>query len=74
MIESGGMWLGVLDDIEEFTKEAELMPEPGDTVFLFTDGVTEYQDSTTEMFGLERLTAFMDAHGHLSPDDIINRL
>ncbi|MGX6603200.1 PP2C family protein-serine/threonine phosphatase [Micromonosporaceae bacterium Da 78-11] len=33
--------------------------EPGDTLVLYTDGITEARDSAGELFGLDRLTDFM---------------
>ena len=36
-------------------RENELMLNPGDTLYLYTDGVTEAINSSTEMFGRERM-------------------
>jgi serine phosphatase RsbU (regulator of sigma subunit) len=33
--------------------------EPGDTLVLYTDGITEARDREGELFGLDRLTAFI---------------
>ncbi len=33
--------------------------EPGDTLVLYTDGITEARDEAGNLFGLDRLTAFM---------------
>lgn len=43
-------------------REGELWLRPGDTLFLFTDGVTEAVDAREELFGEARLTAVLDAH------------
>jgi serine phosphatase RsbU (regulator of sigma subunit) len=32
---------------------------PGDTLVLYTDGITEARDAAGELFGLDRLSAFM---------------
>ena len=45
--------LGGWDDWQYVQQEIQL--EPGDTVFLYTDGVTEAADSTGKMYSLERL-------------------
>lgn len=37
----------------------ELMLEPGDTLVLYTDGITEARSADGELFGLERLSAFV---------------
>jgi predicted ATPase/serine phosphatase RsbU (regulator of sigma subunit)/tRNA A-37 threonylcarbamoyl transferase component Bud32 len=40
-VETGGAWVGVLDDIESVLKDDELVLERGDTLLLISDGVTE---------------------------------
>ena len=52
---SKGMALGVQRD-EEYTNAATRLGH-GDTVFLYTDGVTEAMDEERAMFGEERLVA-----------------
>lgn len=37
----------------------ELMLEPGDTLVLYTDGITEARSADGELFGLDRLSAFV---------------
>ncbi|WP_433833191.1 PP2C family protein-serine/threonine phosphatase [Actinoplanes sp. CA-015351] len=42
--------------------------EPGDSLVLYTDGITEARDASGELFGADRLAAFMlDALSHGSP-------
>ena len=50
---SGGVALGLLPDREYLSRRLEL--GPGDTLFAFTDGVTEMMDSLDEEFGDRRL-------------------
>ena len=50
---TGGVALGVMPGIEYQTHSVTL--EEGDTVILYTDGVTEAQNSNGEQYGLERL-------------------
>ena len=45
--------LGALDKTEYRSYEIQLVP--GDTVFLYTDGVTEAMNADNEEFGLERM-------------------
>lgn len=50
--------LGGMDGIPYRAHEMDL--EPGDTLFLYTDGVTEATDSAYELFGEDRLLASLD--------------
>jgi serine phosphatase RsbU (regulator of sigma subunit)/catechol 2,3-dioxygenase-like lactoylglutathione lyase family enzyme len=44
---------------------------PGDTLAVYTDGVTESPNTKGEQFGEERLTDALMRHRHLSPDAVI---
>ncbi len=50
-----GIALGLLPDFE--FEEGTATLEPGDTVLLYTDGVTEAENEKGEQFGMERLQA-----------------
>jgi phosphoserine phosphatase RsbU/P len=53
-LESIAYPLGVRDDLEVLSQKAQL--EPGDTLFLFSDGIVEARrQGTDEMFGFDRL-------------------
>ena len=43
--------------------------KPGDTLFLYTDGVTEATNSENKLFGDDRLLAVIRKGGELSPAD-----
>ncbi len=73
-IRSGGLWLGMEEDVEPFLKEKTLPLEPGDTVMLYTDGVTEFNDPDKNMYGFDRLKAFFGKNGALPPDQMLVRL
>ncbi len=49
-----GLPLGLFDD--KSAKEADLILDPGDLLFAFSDGITEAHDSGKREFGEERLT------------------
>lgn len=42
--------------------QCELQMEPGDRIFVYTDGVTEAANSQDELFGEERLQAYLNEH------------
>jgi sigma-B regulation protein RsbU (phosphoserine phosphatase) len=53
-----GTWLGLVDDILPVTRDRAHKVGVGDTIILFTDGITEAtKDHSTEQFGLDRLCA-----------------
>jgi CheY-like chemotaxis protein len=54
-IPSQHMPLGILEDHEFDSTPAHYQLEPGDRLFLYTDGIIETMDSSGEMFGEERL-------------------
>ncbi len=54
LIHAGGAMLGMIDDIYETIREHELFLETGDTIILYTDGVTETFKTDDEMYGIER--------------------
>ena len=54
--------------------QAEIMLEPGDSLFLYTDGVTEATDSQEELYGEERLMQLLNKNLGESPENIINQV
>ncbi|MEL7471812.1 MAG: PP2C family protein-serine/threonine phosphatase [Planctomycetota bacterium] len=66
--EAGALPLGVLDDIE--IDSADVVLEPGQSLVLYTDGITEAFSPDREEFGVERLDdAIRQASG--DPDGVI---
>jgi serine phosphatase RsbU (regulator of sigma subunit) len=61
-IKSGGLALGMTNDVAPFIKEKELDYAPGDTVVLYTDGIVEARGPGDEMYGFERLKNFVESH------------
>jgi serine phosphatase RsbU (regulator of sigma subunit) len=54
-MQTGGTWLALVPDVGSHTRDSTLELEPGDTMVLFTDGITEATGPGGEMFGLPRL-------------------
>ena len=50
---------------------SELHMNPGDTIFLYTDGVPEATNSSDTLYGMERLEEFMKANYTLSLEEML---
>src|SRR5205085_2675596 len=71
LVPSRGTWLGILDDIADYTTDTVVPIEEGDVVLLFTDGVTEATDAHNVMFGERNLELALAKFAHLSPAEIV---
>ena len=61
-----GLFLGFEPDISRFIDETKLKLEPGDTLVLYTDGVTDAVDERNQAFGIGRLCEAV-AQSHQEP-------
>ncbi len=52
-------------------KEYELQLEPGDKLFVYTDGVPEASNAEGELFGTERMLSALNAHASAPPKEIL---
>ena len=67
---TGGLAMGVMDGMDYGSRRIHL--EPGETLFLFTDGLTDAVNLQGELYGKERLDqTFMEAAA-LPPEGIID--
>ncbi len=66
---TGGMALGVMNDVKYQTKKTTL--RVGDGLFLYTDGVTEATDCNEHLFSDPRLNAFLQAVDGFAPVKLI---
>lgn len=55
-------------------RQNEITIAPGDRLFLYTDGVTEATNSSIELYGEERLSAFMNSHSGENAGEILHDL
>jgi serine phosphatase RsbU (regulator of sigma subunit) len=70
-IRGAGALLGVFDDAQ--LAEDELRLTPGDTLILYTDGVTEERDARSA-FGEEGIAAVLEGAAGASASEIVNRI
>ena len=64
--------LGVMNNIEY--AEEELTFEPGDTLYIYTDGVTEAMNTERELFTEERLLKALNLHPDLAPQGLLSAI
>jgi sigma-B regulation protein RsbU (phosphoserine phosphatase) len=67
-----GFPIGLEGDISPFVATREIRFDTGDTIVLYTDGVTEAESPEGELFGTERLCHSVRAHGHGSAEEIVH--
>ncbi len=71
-LETGGMIVGLFANA---TYDQETLTlDPGDTLVVFSDGVSEAQSASGEEFGEDRLLACLQACGNAAPADLRDRL
>ncbi|MDQ2920735.1 MAG: serine/threonine-protein phosphatase, partial [Acidobacteriota bacterium] len=69
-IAATGLPVGVFCS-ESFTVNRFHMSK-GDTLFLYTDGLSESLDGAGNEYGPERLAQLLNENNHLSPDSIVS--
>ncbi len=67
-----GLVLAGMEGINYKLQEFDLAK--GDRIFLYTDGVTEATDPDKQLYGEERLQAFLDAHQKDALQDVLSEL
>lgn len=71
-MEKGGMPLGVASELNNVNRSIEV--EQGDTLFLYTDGVTEAQSPDGKFYGMNRLEHFLMEAPAMSMDHLLDAL
>lgn len=62
-VETNGSWIGYADLMNEFPTNTVSL-NPGDILFLFTDGITEAKLNDGSQFDLTGLVKFLEKYGH----------
>lgn len=68
-IEATGLPLGMFCDEQFLICEVQL--EPGDTLFLYTDGLVEAQDEADHEYGKDRLLKILGKNRSLPPEELV---
>ena len=72
LLPSGGVPIGMFETAKHVESRVDLAP--GDLVVLYSDGITEAVDAKDEEFGMERLTALLEAGRDLPPNALKDRI
>ena len=67
-----GLVLAGMEDIPYMEQEMQL--EPGDRIFLYTDGVTEANDIDGKLYSEERLESFINSVKEEKAEDVLNAI
>ena len=70
-IRSGGIALGMIPDNSKILVEKEIPLEIGDSVVLYTDGITEAKSKTGEMYDVDHLSTSFQKHGYMPSSESI---
>lgn len=73
VLQSTSLPLGV-DPSAKFSNGSALTLDPGDLVFMFSDGIVEAHSGAGSLFGVGRALEVVRAHRHEPPDEIIAAL
>ncbi len=71
-LDADGMILGIRENV--IFEERQLQMESGDLLLLYTDGITEADDGSGQLFGNERLCKIMRSCHKESPQTIIDSI
>lgn len=75
VIRSGGIALGMVPDNSKLVQEIPLELTEGDTVLLYSDGITEAKNMNGEMFGLSRLQeSFQRYSAQYNPEGVAQHI
>ncbi len=68
LIRTRGIYLNFKKDISKATKNAEFSLDPGDVLVLYTDGLTEAENSDEKMLDLDGFVDIVKRHAHQEPE------
>ena len=69
---TGDMAMGIMEDFDYSSHRAQLAP--GDTFFVYTDGLTDAIDPEGKLFGREGLEQALDGAGKRTPEEMVNHI
>lgn len=73
-LDTSGFILGGLDDVDTLYENGSVQLQPGDRVFLYTDGVIESFNAANQFYGLDRLEKILRVTRGLDTSKVIPRI
>lgn len=74
LVETNGMWLGLMPEINDMLTVNYLTLNSGDVMILYSDGITEAADSNEKMFGEQNLINLLLKYGHKTSLEIRDKI
>jgi sigma-B regulation protein RsbU (phosphoserine phosphatase) len=71
-IDTSGLPIGIITEANY--ESVQMTYCPGDRFFLYSDGITECESPSGDMFGTERLRLFIDETRHLKISEVTRQL
>jgi serine phosphatase RsbU (regulator of sigma subunit) len=65
---------GAAEKFAELLEEQQVRLNPGDVIVLYTDGITEAMNASSDLFGESRLSGLIEEHGHLDSGELRERI
>jgi sigma-B regulation protein RsbU (phosphoserine phosphatase) len=72
LIKAEGLFLGVFEDM--LLQDRSRITKSGDRIVLYTDGLTEAENKSGEMYSMERLCDISQKLSHLKPDEFLDQV
>lgn len=76
-VECGGIALGLLSDsspFEPFIEEIKIPIKKGDHFFIYTDGLAEAINETSDGYGIQRIMKTLQIAGNAGPEHVVNSI
>lgn len=73
-IKSGGVILGMMENLEPYLEEKSINLQQGDKILLYTDGATEARSPDGDFYGLERLIKSFQSHANSPIKEAVHKV
>jgi sigma-B regulation protein RsbU (phosphoserine phosphatase) len=67
-----GVPIGIMEDVDYTQSKVKL--EPGDIVFMFSDGITEMRNAAKDEYGFKRVVDFIVENNALNAKELVDKL